>query len=123
VAIVTNGDVRSQAAKIAAACLGELVDAYCIAEAEGHWKPVPELFRGAADRCGCTMENAWMIGDNPVADIGGAAACGARTVWIPMGRRWPKDLNYRPDFEADTFKKGVGLVLQRAAAEGLIGQL
>ena len=28
-------------------------------------------------RCGETLDGGWMIGDNPVNDIGGAAACGS----------------------------------------------
>lgn len=110
-AIVTNGPVRSQAAKVASAGLAELVDACCISEAEGAWKPARELFQAAAERCGEFLEDAWMIGDNPSADIGGAAACGARTIWMRMGRAWPDELAFRPDWEVDSFPEGVDLVL------------
>jgi len=113
VAIVTNGGARAQPIKIAAAGLGDFVDASCISEAEGYWKPAVELFELAAQRCGCSLDGAWMIGDNPVADIGGAIACGARSVWIRMGRTWPEDLGYRPDFEADEFHEAVSIVLQQ----------
>ncbi len=51
-----------------------------------------------------------MIGDNPVADIGGARACGARTVWMRKGD-WPAFLDYRPDHTVDAFADAVRLVL------------
>ena len=105
---------RSIFADWAAAGLAELVDACCISEAEGHWKPAPELFGIAADRCGHTLEGAWMIGDNPVTDIGGAVACGVGAVWIRMNRSWPRDLDYRPTSEVDTFSEGVQFVLEQA---------
>ena len=74
VAIVTNGQTWAQRAKIEAASLTELGDACCISEAEGYWKPAPELLRMAAERCVESLDGAWMIGGKPVTDIGGAAA-------------------------------------------------
>jgi len=44
-AIVTNGAVRSQAAKVASAGLSQVVDACCISEAEGAWKSAPGALR------------------------------------------------------------------------------
>ena len=55
-----------------------------------------------------------MIGDNPVTDIGGAVACGVGAVWIRMNRSWPRDLDYRPTSEVDTFSEGVQFVLEQA---------
>jgi HAD superfamily hydrolase (TIGR01549 family) len=111
IAIVTNGAIRAQAAKIASAGLGDLVDACCISEAEGFWKPAPELFRIAAERCGGSLEDAWMIGDNPVTDIGGAADLGISTVWIRLGRTWPTDLTHQPTCQADTVSEAVEAIL------------
>lgn len=111
IAIITNGATRAQAAKIAAAGLGDLVDACCISEAEGFWKPAPELFRLAAERCDESLEDAWMIGDNPVTDIGGAAALGISTAWIRLGRTWPRDLTHLPTCEADTVSEAVEAIL------------
>ena len=84
--------------------------ALCIAEGVGHWKPARQIFEHAAARCGESLEGAWMIGDNPVADIGGARACGARTVWIQTGA-WPTELDYEPDHSVDSFSDAVRLVL------------
>ena len=112
IAIVTNGPTRAQAAKIAAAGIGDLVDTCCISEAEGFWKPAPELFRIAAGRCGEPLEGAWMIGDNPVADIGGAAALGISTVWIPLGRTWPTEVAHQPTLQADSVSEAVEAILE-----------
>lgn len=111
IAIITNGATRGQAAKIEAAGLGALVDACCISEAEGYWKPAPELFWLAAERCGESLDGAWMIGDNPVADIGGASDLGISTVWIRLGRTWPSDLPHEPTLQADSVAEAIEAVL------------
>lgn len=109
-AIVTNGDRRAQEGKIAAAGLGSLVDAICISGVDGWAKPAREIFELAAARCDEEL-TGWMVGDHPENDIGGAMACGLRTVWIRHGRAWPPGLGFRPDGEADGFAEAVDLVL------------
>ena len=110
IAVVTNGGLRAQGGKISATGLAAHVDVLCIAEDVGHWKPAREIFEIAADRCGESLEGAWMVGDNPVADIGGARACGARTVWVRTGA-WPGHLDYEPDYSVDVFSDAVRLML------------
>jgi len=111
-AVVTNGPTRSQSAKLAASGLSDVMDACCVSEAEGFWKPDAELFRIAAKRCNESLEGAWMIGDNPVADIGGAAALGLKTAWMRLGRTWPEDLGYRPTLEVDGVPEAVDVILK-----------
>ena len=106
-----RADPGAAASKVVAAGLGDLIDACCISEAEGFWKPAPELFRIAAERCGESLEDAWMIGDNPITDIGGAAGLGIKTVWIRLGRTWPADLAYQPTRQADTVSEAVAVIL------------
>ena len=110
-AIVTNGDQRAQEGKIGAAGLAERFDAVCISGVEGWTKPAREIFELAASRCGEELAGSWMIGDHPENDIGGAVACGVRTVWIRHGRTWPESLGFAPDHEADGFAEAVDLVL------------
>lgn len=88
IAVVTNGP-PSQANKVAACGLTDLVDACCVSDVEGVRKPDPRLFEIAAQRCGATVEDAWVVGDNAAADIAGAHAIGARSIWIARGRDWP----------------------------------
>ncbi|MGD6740839.1 HAD family hydrolase [Streptomyces sp. BH106] len=93
--IVTNGRTAQQVAKIRAGGLDGLVQGWVVSEAVGHKKPEPEIFRAAADAVGVPLEGAWVVGDSPHTDIGGAHALGLRSVWVSGGRAWAVD-GYRP---------------------------
>jgi putative hydrolase of the HAD superfamily len=93
VGVVTNGH-PVQLAKLAAAGLADRVDACIVSEIEGVRKPDPRIFRLAAERCGASLDGAWMAGDNPDADLRGAHALGLDTIWFRLGRTWAE-----PDFE------------------------
>jgi putative hydrolase of the HAD superfamily len=108
VAVVTNGS-PTQEAKLAAASLTTLVDACCISEVEGVAKPHAEIFRRAAARCGCALDGAWMVGDNPEADIAGAVALGLKTVWLSRGRTWA-ETDYAPTAVADSLAAALRIV-------------
>jgi HAD superfamily hydrolase (TIGR01509 family) len=95
VGVVTNG-ASMQLRKLDAAGIASLVDACCISEVEGTRKPEAAIFELAAERCGASLEGAWMAGDNPDADIRGAHELGLHTIWFRHGREWPE-----PDFEPD----------------------
>ncbi|MEV6868530.1 HAD family hydrolase [Streptosporangium subroseum] len=89
VAIVTNGTADNQLGKIQRTGLAEAVDAYALSGIEGIRKPDIGLFEVAAQRCGMTLAaGGWMVGDHPIADIGGGRAAGLHTVWIDRGT-WP----------------------------------
>jgi HAD superfamily hydrolase (TIGR01549 family) len=47
----------------------------------GYEKPHPEAFRLALERAGWPT-SAWMIGDNPVADVAGAVSAGLRAILV-----------------------------------------
>lgn len=92
VGILTNGAGDIQRAKIKAAGLGDVVDAIAISEEIGARKPDPKAFQSALALCGTDHPaGAWMVGDNPEGDIGGAHGAGLRTIWI-RGRPWPRHL-------------------------------
>lgn len=109
IAVVTNGSAH-QLDKIAAANLGDLVDACCVSAVEGVRKPDPSLLRIAADRCSSTLAGAWLIGDNADTDIAAAKAAGISSVWLRHGRTWPSQ-DFQPTREADTFAEAVDLVI------------
>ena len=94
VGVLTNGAADIQRAKLRATGIVDCVDGVCISGETGLRKPDPAAFREAVDHCGpgrgCT--GAWMIGDNPVADMGGGRAAGLRTIWVGHGVRWPAEL-------------------------------
>jgi len=67
--------------------LDEHVHAVVTSAAHGHEKPHPGAFRIALETAGAP-EVAWMVGDNPIADIAGAAQVGI-----------PGVLTRSPDFD------------------------
>ena len=114
IAVVTNGNRRTQPAKVASAGIEDLVDAVVISSHEGFAKPDPRIFRLAAQRAGTSLEGAWVIGDDLRQEIAGAARLGLRSVWVnPLGRRPTGDV----DLEAATFGEAVRIVLDTHRAD------
>lgn len=86
--VLTNGTPSVQARKIAALGLAPFLDAVVFASdyGDGGGKPAPEGFEVVLSRLGVAATAAVFVGNDPVADIGGAAAAGFRT--IHMCRPW-----------------------------------
>jgi putative hydrolase of the HAD superfamily len=61
--------------------LGRHLSAIVNSAATGYEKPHPEAFRLALERAG-RPTSAWMIGDNPVADVEGAVSVGLRAILV-----------------------------------------
>lgn len=112
--IATNGGAR-QLDKIAACGLDGLVDACCVSRVVGYAKPDPRLFAAVADRCGSSLDGAWVVGDRAGTDIAGAVAVGARSVWLRRGRPWVES-GFEPTMAADTTADAIQLIL---AADGV----
>ena len=112
VGIVTNGP-PSQAEKIAVAGLADAVDACCISEVVGVAKPEREIFEAAAAMASCEL-SGWMVGDNPIADIGGGQAVGLETIWISRGQPWGEP-NFRPSHVCNSLARAVQFILTSTA--------
>ncbi|MFJ8563076.1 HAD family hydrolase [Streptomyces microflavus] len=92
IGIITNGAGDIQRAKIAGTGLASLVDGVAASGDLGIRKPDRRLFELAAARCGVSLaDSGWIIGDNPIGDIGGGHQAGLRTIWL-RGRPWPDGL-------------------------------
>lgn len=93
-AVVSNGETRTQRAKVDAMSLEDLVDGCVISGEIGIRKPDRRIFEIAAQRAGADFTGeVWVVGDDPVADIGGAARIGAHGLWVNRnGRDWPPQL-------------------------------
>lgn len=108
---LTNGN-----ADVTQIGLGEVFHfAFCAADV-GASKPEPPLFREALRRIGSDPRRTVHVGDDAIADIGGARAMGLRTVWLNRtGRSWegeaPADAEIRTLWELPA-------VLERFEAEG-----
>ena len=84
--LVTNGAAPAQRAKIDRFALAPLFDAILVEGEWGEGKPARSIFDAALDRLDAQPEDAWMVGDNLLADIHGAAQVGICTVWNDFAR-------------------------------------
>ena len=86
--IVTNGS-RGQLSKVRTLGLEGLTPCVVISEVAGCRKPDPEIFRLAAANLEIQPRDILFVGDNPEADIMGAARLEMQTAWLQRGREWP----------------------------------
>ena len=98
--VVSNGPTRQQEAKIRKTGLDQYLADWVISEEAGVSKPNPRIFGIAADRARTSLSGAWLVGDSPEADIGGANALGLPSVWLHRGRQWSEP-RYTPTRTAD----------------------
>lgn len=99
--VVSNGATRQQEAKIRMTGLDRYLADWVISEEAGVRKPDPRIFSIAAERVRMHLRGAWMVGDSPEADIGGATTLGVRSVWLHRGRRWTES-RFTPTITADS---------------------
>lgn len=91
-AMVTNGSSDTQREKIGRWNLDRYFDEIVIESEFGRGKPDPGVFRQALAGAGAAPHEAWMVGDNLYADIGGARGAGIHSVWIHRERlQFPDD--------------------------------
>jgi len=81
--LVSNGKTPFQERNFNALGISDLFDAIIVSEAVNYRKPDIEIFELACQRLGVLTAESVFVGDNPVADIGGACSCGMFTVFIP----------------------------------------
>lgn len=86
--VVTNGPGEMQEGRIRRTGLDRYIADWVISEQAGVSKPNPRIFALAAQRVRMRLGGAWVVGDSPEADIGGAAAMGLPSVWLHRGREW-----------------------------------
>lgn len=120
IGIVTNGETEFQSRHIEALGLFALVDTVLISEREGLRKPDRALFERAAARLGVAPADCLFVGDNPVADILGAAASGMRTAWFSPTGEWPAHLPAMPDIAIRALPEVIA-VIERSRALALPG--
>jgi putative hydrolase of the HAD superfamily len=91
-AILTNGLPSTQAAKVRALGLHDLVDHIVYADeyATGG-KPAAEPFLAVLNHLDVAPQSAVMVGDDCVNDIEGARAVGMRTILLARGERPARD--------------------------------
>ena len=80
--LITNGDAQGQRAKVVKAGLEPYFGSVLIAGEFGAAKPDPRVFFHTLDRLRVEPHEAWMVGDNLYADVGGAQAVGIHGIWV-----------------------------------------
>jgi len=80
--------------------LADLIDGIVSSHDAGWQKPHPAIYRRALDVAGIEPAEAFMVGDDPDADVRGAQAVGLRSVWRRTAlHQLPPDV--RPDATTD----------------------
>src|SRR5689334_2851401 len=111
VGVATNGAADIQRAKLRATGISGRVDGVLISEEADARKPQTRHFALAAARCGAVLgDGGWMVGDNPVNDIGGGRSAGLHTIWIGGDRPWPSD-DPGPDHTVPHARAAIDLLL------------
>lgn len=81
-AVITNGPSGLQRAKLRAVGLAAGFDAVVVSGEVGVQKPDAAIFAHALSMLEVAADEAVHIGDNQIADVGGARAAGLTAVWI-----------------------------------------
>lgn len=84
--LLTNGPAEMQRWKLSRFPIADRFEVVVIEGEFGHGKPHPRVFQHALERVGASPAEAWHIGDNLYADIGGARRVGLHATWIHRGR-------------------------------------
>lgn len=115
VGVATNGAVEIQRTKLQATGIAERVHGVFVSDEADTRKPQTRHFALAAARCGTALgDGGWMVGDNPVNDIGGGRSAGLSTIWISNDRSWPLD-DSGPDHTVPHARAAIDLLLQHSA--------
>lgn len=123
-ALVTDGRVGTQSAKIAAASLDKFFqsDLILISEATGHDKSSSFNFSRLMEITGVRADECWYVGDNPAKDFYMPRRLGWRTVCLRMRNEniHPQDFDNTPpermpEFIIDNLRELINLV---APAQG-----
>jgi putative hydrolase of the HAD superfamily len=86
VGLITNGPKPLQRDKIDRFGIERYMDVIVIEGEFGVGKPERAVFAHALQSVGAEPAQAWHIGDNLYADVGGAVAAGLRAAWIHRDR-------------------------------------
>lgn len=83
-------------------------------------KPSPQIFRHTLDALGVEASRTLHVGDNPAADVAGAAAVGMKTAWLVGPNR--AGLTVQPDYFAVDISEIPAIVDEWLAAPDTIGE-
>ena len=97
-ALISNGNAHEQRAKVQRAGIEPLFESILIGGEFGVAKPDPRVFLHTLDQLEVMPDEAWMVGDNLVNDVGGAQAVGIYGIWVDwQGAGLPENSPIKPD--------------------------
>jgi putative hydrolase of the HAD superfamily len=97
-ALITNGAVREQRAKIERFDLAKYFQAILIEEEVGIGKPDERVFQLCLNKLQLTADQVWMVGDNLEWDVAAPQRVGIYAIWNDYRRRGlPPDSRVKPD--------------------------
>lgn len=97
-----NGAADTATALLERGDAAQLVEQRLSVDAVGRWKPVPEPYRYAVERCGVRAEEMTLVAVHPW-DVNGAARAGLSTAWINRSHGPFPGCFRRPDLECRDF--------------------
>lgn len=86
-ALITNGEAKSQREKIERFELGKLFEAIFIEGECGFGKPDERVYREALSRLGAHPKDTWMVGDNWEWEVVAPQRLGIRGIWVNRNER------------------------------------
>lgn len=89
--VVSNGGA-GQRRKLAAAGLSGAFEHVVVSGEVRARKPSPAIFERATSLLGVEPSSVLHVGDDPEADVAGAAGAGLATCWVARGRSYPPGL-------------------------------
>jgi putative hydrolase of the HAD superfamily len=96
-ALITNGEARSQRSKIERFDLARHFKCILIEGEFGVGKPDHAVFTHALNALGRRPEETWMIGDSLTFDIAPAVQLGMHAIWVDhAGAGLPEDCTHKP---------------------------
>ncbi|MGR3762994.1 HAD family hydrolase [Rossellomorea sp. NS-SX7] len=104
VAIITNGSIHRQKAKIMNANLHSCFDIVVISEEAGFSKPDKRIFELTLNKLGVQPEEALFVGDDLEKDIGGCQNANMKGVWFNP-HKIMNDTDIKPYAEIDTLNR------------------
>ena len=93
-----NSSSRAYGRMLAAMGIDGYFEAVSLSNELAMAKPSPEIFRHTLDALGVEANRVLHVGDNPAADVAGAAAVGMKTAWLTGQDR--AVLTVQPDYFA-----------------------
>ena len=109
VGVISNGRRRIQKAKIRGLGIQNHLAVTVISGETRFRKPDAKIFETALKHAGCTPEEALFVGNEPVADIGGAKAVGMATAWTGRLETYPEGIG-KPDHVLENLPQLLELV-------------